>query len=107
MFDESEETYRYTYKIEALVEYQGRYLASFSMDKDLVGQKSLEYYHTKFEPTIDKATVNFHGEMAILRAYGHVITFISIDLYQVSGVGTLKEMHWKLLKSYNDPEDVK
>jgi hypothetical protein len=73
----------------------------------LKGQKAIEYYHTKFEPTIEKATVNFHGEMAILRAYGHVIQFLSIDLYRVSGVGTLREKHWKLLKSYNEPEDVK
>jgi hypothetical protein len=104
---EADERVVYTYKIEVLVEYQGRYLTSFSMDKDLAGQKAIEFYHTKFEPTIVKATVDFHEQMKLLRAYGHLIQFMSIDLYRVTGVGTLKEKHWRLIRSYNEPEDVK
>ena len=105
--EEPEERVVYTYKIEALVEYQGRYLMAFSLDKDLKGQKAIEFYHTKFEPTIERATVDFHEQMKLLNAYGHIVRFLSIDLYQVSGVGELKEKHWKFLKSFNEPDDVK
>ena len=104
---EADERVVYTYKIEALVDYQGRYLMAFSMDKDLRGQRALEYYHTKFEPTIKGATVDFHGQIALLKAYGHVVRFLSIDLYRVSGVGKLQEKNWKLIKSFDEPEDVK
>lgn len=104
---EADERVVYTYKIEALVDYQGRYLMAFSMEKDLQGQRALEYYHTKFEPTIERATVDFQGQIALLRAYGHVVRFLAIDLYRVSGVGKLQEKRWKLLKSFDEPEEVK
>jgi hypothetical protein len=104
---EAEERVTYTFKIEALVEYQGRYVTRFSLDKDLKGEKSIEYYHTKFEPTIEAAKVDFHGQIAILKAYGHLISWMSIDLYRVSGIGALTDKQWKLIRSYDEPEAVK
>jgi hypothetical protein len=96
----------YTYKIEALVEYQGRYLVEFSMDKQLRGQRAIEYYHSHFEPTISAATADFHEQMLYLSALGHIVEFISIDLYRVAGEGPITQQNWKLLKSYDDIRDV-
>jgi hypothetical protein len=97
----------YTYKIEILIEYSGRYLTTFSMDKDLRNQVAIEYYHTHFEPTIERATVDFHELIPLLNAYGHIRTYLAIDLYRVAGEGELKEKHWKLIRSYDKPEEVK
>jgi hypothetical protein len=97
----------YTYKIEALVEYQGRYLMSFSMDKNLKGQMAVEYYHTYFEPTIEQATADFKAKVPVFNAYGHIVEYLSIDLYQVTGEGPLPDRQWKLLRSFDNPEDVK
>jgi hypothetical protein len=108
---EPEERITYTYKIEALVEYTGRYVSGYHtdnpLDPALKGQRVIEYYHTKFEPTIKQATVDFHELIPLLEAYGHLIEFFAIDLYRVSGVGTLKEKNWKLLKSFDSPNEVK
>jgi hypothetical protein len=106
-FSEPEERVVYTYKIEALVEYSGRYTMAFSLDKDLAGQKAIEFYHTKFEATPDAAKEDLREQIALLKAYGHVIDFMSVDLYRVSGEGPLRVKHWKLLKSYDSPEKVK
>jgi hypothetical protein len=96
----------YTYKIEALVEYQGRYLMEFSMDKALRGQRAIEYYHTHFEPTIEAATADLHEQMLYLQALGHIVKFLSIDLYRVAGEGPITQQNWTLLKSYDDIGDV-
>jgi hypothetical protein len=79
---------------------------SFTMDKDLKGQKALEYYHSKFEPTIEAATLDFHNQMAILNAYGHIITILSIDLYRVAGEGPVTTRNWHLIKSYDNLEAI-
>ena len=97
----------YTYKIEALVQYTGRYVTTFNLDKDVQGQIVAEYYHTRFEPTIAKATADFHEQMALLNAYGHVVEFLAIDLYRVTGEGRLTEKNWKLVRPYDKPEEVK
>jgi hypothetical protein len=96
----------YTYKIEALVEYQGRYLMEFSMDRALRGQRAIEYYHTHFEPTIEAATADLHEQMLYLQALGHIVKFLSIDLYRVAGEGPITQQNWTLLKSYDDIGDV-
>jgi hypothetical protein len=96
----------YTYKLEALVEYQGRYLTAFAMDKDLRGQMALEYYHSKFEPTIEMAKRDFKEKIKEFDAFGHVVRYLSVDLYRVSGEGPLRVQHWKLLKSFNSPDEV-
>lgn len=102
----SEERVVYTYKIEALVEYQRKYVTDYSLDRSAVGQNVIEYYHTKFRPTIKESTRLFHQEIAILRSYGHIITFLAIDLYRVWGYGPLSEQHWRLLKSFKDRKSV-
>ena len=96
----------YTYKLEALVEYQGRYLTAFSMDKDLRGQLALEYYHSKFEPTIALARRDFLEKITEFQAFGHIVKYLSVDLYRVSGEGPLKILDWKLLESYDSPDEV-
>jgi hypothetical protein len=103
---EPEGQVRYVYKIEALVEYQGKYLVSFSMDRDLRGQKAIEYYHTHFEPSIEAATIDFHEQMNVIAGYEHIITYLAIDLYRVAGEGKITERNWKLLKSFDDPSEV-
>jgi hypothetical protein len=106
-FVEAEERVTYTYKVEILVHSDYKYNMQFapreSMPKSAV---TLQYWHSKFEPTIKKATVDFLEKVPEIRAYGDV-QFISIDLYRVSGVGKLKNKDWKLIKSFDEPEDVK
>ena len=97
----------YTYKFEAIVEYQGKYLMSFTMDKDLRQQKAIEYYHSHFEPTIKEATIDAKEQILALQATNYVIDFISIDLYKVTGEGPITQRYWKLLRSFDKPEDVK
>jgi hypothetical protein len=105
-FLEPEERVTYTYKVEILVRADYKYHMQFapreSMPKSSV---ALQYWHSKFEPTIKKATVDFLGKVPEIRAYGDV-QFISIDLYRVSGVGKMKDKHWKLIASFDEPEDV-
>jgi len=109
---EADERVVYTYKMEVLVEYQGKYIMWFNenkgkMDQAAQGERALEFYHSKFEPTIEAATVDFKGQVALLKAYGHIMRWMAIDLYRVSGVGKLTEKNWKLIKSFDEPEDVK
>jgi hypothetical protein len=107
--EELEERVTYTYKIEILVNANYKYPMSFSPRDMTAAQKkdavALQYWHSKFEPTIKKATVDFLEKVPEIRAYGQV-QFLSIDLYRVSGVGKLSNKNWKLLKSFDEPEDV-
>jgi hypothetical protein len=97
----------YTYKFEAIVEYQGKYLMSFTMDKDLRQQKAIEYYHSHFEPRIKEATIDAKEQILALQATNYVIDFISIGLYKVTGEGPITQRDWKLLRLFDNPEDVK
>lgn len=107
---EAEERVTYTYKVAILVMANYKYMMEFlprqmsaSEKKDAV---ALQYWHSKFEPTIKKATVDFLEKVPEIRAYGKV-QFLAIDLYRVSGVGKLANKDWKLIKSFDEPEDVK
>ena len=104
---EPEERVTYTYKIEILVHSDYKYNMQFapreSMPKSAV---TLQYWHSKFEATIKKATVDFLEKVPEIRAYGDV-QFIAIDLYRVSGEGPLTKKNWKLLRSFDEPEDVR
>jgi hypothetical protein len=99
---------RYTYKVEILVKADYKYAMHFApkssmpLNDDTV---ALQYWHSKFEPSIKAATLDFLQRVPEIRAYGDV-QFISIDLYQVSGFGPLTKKYWKLLRSFDEPEDV-
>jgi hypothetical protein len=115
---ENDERTTYTYKIQILVHADYKYRMFFTLDKN--GEEKLadvplgvskdapimQYWHSKFEPTIKKATVDFLEKVPEIKAYG-VVQWLAIDLYRVSGVGPLKKKNWKLLKSFDEPEDVK
>lgn len=111
-FIEPEERVTYTYKAEILVDATYKSTSgghSFAKDEPVGARKkgyALQYWHSKFEPTIKKATVDFLEKVPEIRAYGDV-QFLSIDLYRVSGVGQLSQKNWKLLRSFDEPEDVK
>ena len=106
-FSEPEERVTYTYKVEILVRSDYKYNMQFAPSESVPkSAMSLQYWHSHFEPTIKAATVDFLEKVPEIRAYGDV-QFISIDLYRVSGVGKLSQKTWKLLKSFDEPEDVK
>lgn len=107
---EPEERVAYTYKIEALVELTYKYTVSFQRMEigapQARGQgRTLQYYHTGFMTTVEKAKVDLHEKAVLMRAYGD-IQFITVALYRVSGVGKLTDKHWKLLAVYDEPEDA-
>ena len=106
-FVEPEERVTYTYKVEILVHSDYKYNMQFAPGESMPKSSlSIQYWHSKFEPTIKKATVDFLEKVPEIRAYGDV-QFLSIDLYRVSGVGQLSQKNWKLLRSFDEPEDVK
>jgi hypothetical protein len=102
-----EERIAYTYKAELLAwarTTSGGY--SFAKGETVAKDiRVLQYWHSKFETTIKKATVDFLEKVKEIEAFGEV-EWLAIDLYRVSGVGSLTEKHWKLLKSYDEPEDI-
>jgi hypothetical protein len=115
---EPEERVVYTYKVVILVKSDYKYRMFFVENADGTTSRtgkprdvpadamSLQYWHSKFEPTIKGATIDFLGKVPEIRAYGDV-QFISIELYRVSGVGKLTDKNWKLIASFDEPEDVK
>ena len=104
---EPEERVAYTYKVEILVSSDYKYNMTFAPSESVPRNvKVLQYWHSKFEPSIKTATVDFLEKVPEIRAYGQV-DFISIDLYRVSGEGQLRFKRWQLLRSFDEPEDVK
>ena len=114
---EPEERVTYTYKVQILVRSDYKYRMFFTdsdagiktapRPKDVpAAAMSMQYWHSKFEATIKKATVDFLEKVPEIRAYGDV-QFIAIDLYRVSGEGPLTKKNWKLLRSFDEPEDVR
>lgn len=115
---EPEERVTYTYKVVILVRADYKYRMFFTTDESTgevlnapvpqdvrKGEIVMQYWHSKFEATIKKATVDFLERVPEIRAYGDV-QFITIDLYRVSGEGPLTKKNWKLLRSFDEPEDV-
>jgi hypothetical protein len=115
---EQEERISYTYKVEILVRSDYKYRMFFTENPDGTTSRagvpkgvpedsmSLQYWHSRFEPTIKKASVDFLSRVPEIRAYGDV-RFMSIELYRVSGEGPLRVKKWKLLASFDEPEDIK
>ena len=105
--EEPEDRVAYTYKIELLVHGNYHYRMHFAPGERMPESAlAVQYWHSRFEPTIERATIDFLGRVPEIRAYGEV-HFLSIDLYRVSGGGPLQERNWKFLKSFDEPEDVK
>jgi hypothetical protein len=65
----------------------------------------IQMLHTKFTPTIAEAVIDLREKYHIMEAYGEV-TWLSVDLYKVSGIGKHTQKHWKQLGWYDDPLDV-
>ena len=107
--EEPEERVTYTYKIQILVRGDYKYRMEFAPSDMTTREKhqaiEIQYWHSKFEPTIKKATVDFLEKVPEIRAYGDV-QFLAIDLYRVSGAGPLSKKDWKLIRQYDEPDDV-
>jgi hypothetical protein len=102
-----EERIVYTYKAEVLA-WAKTTSGGYSFAKGETVSKDtrvLQYWHSHFEPTIEKATVDFKAKAKEIEAYGEV-QWLAIDLYRVSGIGKLTEKHWKLLQSFDDPDEI-
>jgi hypothetical protein len=67
--------------------------------------RTLQIYHTHYFTTPEGAYNDFHEKVPVMRYYGDIY-FLEIDLLRVSGDGPLAEKHYKLIKSFDTPEDV-
>jgi hypothetical protein len=70
-----------------------------------VNSRYLQYYHTDFMNTPEQAYQDFAGKVKLMRAYGD-IQFLDIQLMRVYGSGPLPEKHFRLVREFNEPEDV-